>query len=234
MFARTQRYYDAVYSWKDYPAEAARILEIVDGHFPDGAGALLDVACGTGAHLELLRDHLPVEGLDLDPGMVEIARTRNPGIPIHTGDMVTFDLARQFAVVICMFSSIGYLEGEERLRAAVANFARHLRRGGLLLVEPWLDPETYEARALPDLFTVERADLKVARMGRVVRDGDRTTIHFDYLLGTPGGVEHISEAHSTWLYKRSQYEAAFHAAGLAVTFDPEGVDGRGLYLGVKS
>lgn len=233
MFSRTQHHYDAVYSWKDYPAEAARILEIVDGHFPDGAGALLDVACGTGAHLELLRDHLPVEGLDLDPGMVDIARLRNPGVPIHTGDMLTFDLQRQFAVVICMFSSIGYVDGEDRLRAAIANFSRHLRPGGLLLVEPWLDPDSYEARALPDLFTVERSDLKIARMGRVDRDGDRTTIRFDYLVGTADGVEHVSEEHATWLYTRAQYEAAFRGAGLTVDFDAEGVDGRGLYIGAK-
>ena len=233
MFSRTQRYYDAVYSWKDYAAEAARILEIVDGHFPNGAGALLDVACGTGAHLELLRGHLPVEGLDLDPGMVSIARERNPGIPIHTADMAEFDLGRQFAVVICMFSSIGYLEGEDRLRRAIANFARHLRPGGLLLVEPWLDPANFQARALPDLFTVELDDLQIARMGWVERHGERTTIHFDYLIGTGDGVEHIAEEHQTSLFTRPQYEAAFRAAGLGVRHDPEGVDGRGLYVGTR-
>lgn len=234
MFTRTQRYYDAVYSWKDYASEASRILEIIDGHFPEGAGALLDVACGTGAHLELLRDHIPVEGIDLDPEMVEIARARNPGIPIHTGDMEGFELGRQFAVVICMFSSIGYLEGDERLRRAIANFARHLRPGGLLLVEPWLDPEKYQPRALPDLFTVELEDMKIARMARVERAGSRTTILFHYVIGTAEGIEHIEEEHLTWLFTQDQYEDAFRAAGLSVRHDPEGVDGRGLYIGTKT
>ena len=233
MFARTQRYYDAVYSWKDYPAEAAAIVELIDRHFPDGAGALLDVACGTGAHLEELRGHLPVEGLDLDPEMVEIARARNPGVPIHTGDMETFDLGRQFSVLICMFSSIGYLQGEAHLRGALATFARHLRPGGLLLVEPWLDPDTYRVRDLPDLFSVELPDMKVARMGWVERNQERTTIHFDYLVGTGAGVEHIREAHQTWLFTHAQYRDAFMAAGLDVRHDPIGVDGRGLYIGTR-
>lgn len=231
MFTRTQGFYDAVYSWKDYPAEAARILELIDGHFPDGAGGLLDVACGTGAHLELLRDHLPVEGIDLDPGMVELARARNPGVTIHTGDMATFDLGCRFAALICMFSSIGYLEGEARLRKALANFARHLQPGGLVLVEPWLHPETFRERDLPDLFSVELPAMKVARMGRVERDGDRTTIRFEYLVGTGSGIEHISEAHHTWLFTRQQYEGAFRSAGFSVHHDPVGVDGRGLYIG---
>jgi SAM-dependent methyltransferase len=233
MFTKTQRYYDAIYSWKDYASETARILEIIDGHFPDGAGALLDVACGTGAHLELLRSHIPVEGIDLDPGMVALARQRNPGVPIHTGDMAEFELARQFGVLICMFSSIGYLEGEDRLRLAIANFARHLRSGGLLLVEPWLDPDSYEARPLPDLFSVELDDIKIARMGHVDRDGDRATIRFDYLVGSAQGVEHITEEHQTWLFTRAQYEEAFRAAGLSVRHDPDGVDGRGLYIGTS-
>lgn len=233
MFTRTQRYYDAVYSWKDYAAEAAKILEIIDGHFPEGAGALLDVACGTGAHLEFLRGHLPVEGIDLDPGMVALARARNPGVEIGVGDMLDFDLGRNFAVVICMFSSIGYLDGEDRLRTAIGNFARHLRPGGLLLVEPWLDPDEYQSRALPDLFTVELDDLKIARMSRVERTGERTAIRFDYLVGSTDGVEHIAEEHLTWLFTRRQYEEAFLAAGLGVLYDPDGVDGRGLYIGSR-
>jgi len=231
VYTRTQRYYDAVYSWKNYAAEAAKILEIIDAHFPEGAGALLDVACGTGAHLELLRGHLPVEGIDLDPAMVALARARNPGVTIEVGDMLDFDLGRKFAVVICMFSSIGYLAGEVPLRAAILNFAHHLRPGGLLLVEPWLDPDTYTARALPDLFTVELDDLKIARMSRVERYGDRTSIRFDYLVGSGDGVEHIAEEHLTWLFTRRQYEDAFRSARLAVRYDPEGVDGRGLYIG---
>ena len=234
MFKRTQAYYDAVYSWKDYAAETATLLEIIDGHFPDGAGALLDVACGTGAHLELLRSHIPVEGVDLDPAMVAIARKRNPGVSIHVADMAAFDLGRQFGVVICMFSSISYLEGEERLRDAIANFARHLRPGGLLLVEPWLDPDDYRPRALPDLFTVELGTMKIARMGWVEREGTRATIRFDYLVGTASGVEHIAEEHKTWLFTRAQCEEAFRAAGLTVRHDPVGVDGRGLYIGTRA
>jgi predicted TPR repeat methyltransferase len=65
MFRRSQRIYDAIYAWKDYPTEAERIDAAIRERRPD-ATTLLDVACGTGKHLELLRDRYRVEGVDLD------------------------------------------------------------------------------------------------------------------------------------------------------------------------
>ena len=57
MFSRSARLYDAIYgSIRDYPREAAELDRLIQERRP-GARTLLDVACGTGAHLE----HLGVE-----------------------------------------------------------------------------------------------------------------------------------------------------------------------------
>lgn len=61
MFERSVRFYDALYSWKDYEGEAARLHELIQQLRP-GARTLLDVACGTGKHLEHLRAHYEAEG----------------------------------------------------------------------------------------------------------------------------------------------------------------------------
>lgn len=65
MFSRSQRYY-VLYSWKDYPTEADKLHELIRSRNLE-ARTLLDVACGTGKHLEVLRDRYEVEGVDLDP-----------------------------------------------------------------------------------------------------------------------------------------------------------------------
>ena len=54
MFTDSAHIYDAVYSFKDYGAESARIHTLIEERSP-GASTLLDVACGTGKHLEQLR-----------------------------------------------------------------------------------------------------------------------------------------------------------------------------------
>src|ERR687886_1611570 len=125
MFARSARFYDAVYSWKDYAGEAERIHELVQARKP-GATSLLDVACGTGAHLAELRGRYRCEGLDLDPDLLAVARERLPDVPLHEGDMRDFDLGRRFDAVTCLFSSIGYMQTVEELEGAVTAMARHL------------------------------------------------------------------------------------------------------------
>ena len=69
MFSQSAAIYDAVYSFKDYATEAGRIHTLAEERSPTAA-SLLDVACGTGKHLEQLRAWYEVSGLDLDPQLV--------------------------------------------------------------------------------------------------------------------------------------------------------------------
>jgi SAM-dependent methyltransferase len=229
VFRRSARLYDAVYaSIRDYPREAAELDRLIQERRP-GARTLLDVACGTGAHLEHLTGY-EVEGLDLDPEMLAVARERLPNVPLHEGDMADFDLGKRFDAVVCMFSSIGYVRTAERLRSAVASMARHLEPGGVLVVEPWLSPEVWVDRHVGAVF-VDQPELKIARMNVGEREGNLSIFEFEYLVGTPNGLERFNERHELGLFTVEQYLEAFRAAGLEVDHDPEGPMGRGLYIG---
>ncbi|HKX25466.1 MAG TPA: class I SAM-dependent methyltransferase, partial [Actinomycetota bacterium] len=163
MFWKSQRFYDAVYAWKDYRSEVDRLDRIIRERH-SSARTLLDVACGTGKHLELLRHRYRVEGLDLDPEMLAIGRQRlGPDVPLHEGDMVGFDLGRQFDVVTCLFSSIAYARTADRLGAAIGSMTRHVAPHGLLIVEPFFSPGEWEPGHL-DSTLVDEPDLKVVRM----------------------------------------------------------------------
>ena len=59
------------------------------------------------------------------------------------GNMLDFDLGRQFDVVTCLFSSIGYVKTVPNMKRAVANMSRHLKPGGVLVLEPWFTPEDW-------------------------------------------------------------------------------------------
>src|SRR6266550_1564062 len=228
VFSRSARIYDAIYaSIRDYPREAAELDRLIQDQRPD-ARRLLDVACGTGAHLAHLTGY-EVEGLDLDPEMLAVARERLPGVPFHEGDMVSFELGKRFDAVVCMFSSIGYVKTEERLRSAIASMARHLEPGGVLVVEPWLAPDEWKDRHVGAVF-VDEPELKIARMNVPEREGDVSIVEFEYLVGTHDGIERFSERHELGLFTVEQHLEAFRTAGLEADYDPEGPMGRGLYV----
>ncbi len=223
MFLGTERVYDIVYSWNDYEREAAILHRLVGR---DGGG-LLDVACGTGRHLEELARWYRGEGIDLDPEMVAIARRR--GSMVHESEMTGFGLGRRFEIVTCLFSSIAYAED---LDAAVANLARHVLPGGALVVEPWLYPDA----VLPghiSLHTGERNGVHVARMGTVRVEDRLSHIDFDYLIGESGRIQHRTESHAMRLWTHAEYLAAFERAQVSAGYEADGLMGRGLYLGTR-
>jgi SAM-dependent methyltransferase len=233
MFRKSQRFYDAIYAWKDYPGEVDRLLSIIRERVPE-ARSLLDVACGTGRHLELLRGHFDVAGVDLDPDMVALAGERlADDVPLLVADMTAFDLGRTFDVVTCLFSSVAYAGTEDHLRAAVAAMARHVSTGGVLIVEPFFPPDQWEEGKVWAIF-VDQPDLKIARMDVSRSDRGIAMIRFHYLVGTPESIEHFTEDHQIGLFAHDQYVGAFRVAGLAVEHDPEGLMGRGLYVGRRA
>jgi SAM-dependent methyltransferase len=233
MFVQTQRLYDAIYSWKDYAAEAQRLKALLAGRQTSGRRTLLDIACGTGGHIPYLRDDFAYEGLDLDAKMLALARERFPDIPFHQGDMLNFDLGRQFDVVTCLFSSIAYVKTAQKLEQAIATMTRHVRPGGVLVIEPFVAPQDWEP-GRPTATFVDQPDLKIARMSVGAREGDVAIITFEYLVATSAGIERLSEHHELGLFTDAQYRAAFAAAGCDVMRDPDGLMGRSLYLGVRA
>ena len=146
--------------------------------------------------------------------------------------MLDFDLARAFDVVLCLFSSIGYLKSGAELRRTIENFARHVNPGGVVIVEPWLRRENFREGVISGLF-VDQPDLKIARMARGSLDGDQSKFVFHYLVGTPTGIDYFNETHELTMFPREDYIAAFEAAGLVTTWDEPGLMGRGLVIGVK-
>ena len=54
MFSESAAWYDRFYGTKDYAGEAQLVSALIRRHQPR-ARTLLDVACGTGRHLEHLR-----------------------------------------------------------------------------------------------------------------------------------------------------------------------------------
>ena len=226
--------YDAFYDAleKDYADEAATVVAFVDERLPSAA-TLLDVACGTGRHLEQFARRFRCVGVDVDADMLAVARRRcrGAGVGLRQGDMATLELDDRFDVVTCLFSSVAYMPTVAKLRQAIAAMAAHLRPGGVLVVEPWYTHETWEDGHLA-VLAVDEPGRKAARVSRASRRGDLSALDFEFVVATAAGIDHHHERHELRLFRIDQYVDAFEAAGLIdVAVDPDGLYGLGLVIG---
>ena len=97
------------------------------------------------------------------------------------------------------------------------------------MLEPWFAPGTLEARRV-SVQTAQSADVRVCRMSHTEVDGRMSLLRFKYLIGRPTGIERATEIHELGLFTRDEMQESFRRAELRATFDPEGLDGRGLYI----
>jgi SAM-dependent methyltransferase len=229
-YAEAAEFYDLLYQdQKDYPAEAELLRREILAACPT-ARTILDVGCGTGAHARALIDAgFEVDGIDLEPRFIEIARGKCPEGRFEVGDMTDFHLPTRYDVVTCLFSVIGYARSLDRLQAAIRCMARHVDQHGVLVVDPW-----FEAEQLTDgwITTIsgEGGGYSVSRMSRTVIDGSVSRLEFEYLIGSAAGLQRRSEVHELGLFSQAEMKAAFAGAGLTVERRPEALRTRGLYM----
>ncbi len=228
-------YYDAINDWKDYRREVDRLESLVRQLGAPPRASWLDVACGTGRHLEFLRRRHPVVGVDASRAMLRVARRRVPRDPLVLADMRTFRLDRQFDVVTCLFSAVGHLGSKSDVLRTYANFARHLNPGGVVVVEPWIDPSRFRPGTL-HLRRHESPGLTIVRLAFSERRGNRSRIQYHFLVGRTGrGIRHYRVTDVGLLLARREHLELLRRAGFRPQFLSDGfLPGRGLLVGVKT
>jgi SAM-dependent methyltransferase len=234
-YTKSASVYDAnLKQFFDYPSACKKIHGFIQQHHSN-AKTLLDVACGTGKHLEFLQEHYQVEGLDLSPQMLEIARNSCPQIPFHEGNMIDFDLSKKFDVITCLYASVAIVKTLDNVRKSIARMAEHLAHDGILLIEPWWSPEQlWEGKLMANF--ADEPEHKVACMYIIKREGRLSVFDVHYLVGTPQGIESFTEREEVGLFTREEYTESLENAGLEVCYyDTELFPEHkyGLYVGTK-
>jgi len=157
--------YDDLYEGHfDTENAVAKLAELAQG------GPVLELGIGTGRlALPLLERGFEIHGVDASPEMIDILE-RKPGgdrIPTTIGDFADVDAGRDFAMVVLAVNTIYALPDQDAQVRTFQNAARHLRHGGLFVVEAWV----------PDLSRFDRGQGVWARKV----SGDRVSVEVAWL-----------------------------------------------------
>lgn len=129
---------------------------------------VLELGCGYGRVLQRLSAAYPtmhLSGLDIHPGLLAKARDVLPTrVELIEGDMLSFDLGRQFDAVIAPYSTLWCLPDAVAVRSCFGRVKAHLRPGGRFLFDAYSaeafhdDAEESEEQSfqLADIYTHEK------------------------------------------------------------------------------
>ncbi|MFI6170381.1 class I SAM-dependent methyltransferase [Nocardia sp. NPDC051052] len=139
----TRTSYDAVASTyadltrhflNETPVERAAFASFADSIHAQGGGLVADVGCGTGritAHLHQLG--VDAFGIDLSPGMIEVAQRDYPDLRFEVGSMTDLALADSSLVGLVAWYSLIHIP-DDQISSVLTHFRRVLRPGGPLLL----------------------------------------------------------------------------------------------------
>jgi SAM-dependent methyltransferase len=240
MLTSVQDAYEALYTGKSYQHEIGMIDVVLDRKLGAAGPAkkkpprrVLEVGCGPGLRLAVLsqwQGKYDPEGLDRDMAILNLARKRVHGMPLHCADMREFNLDTRYDAILALFGVIGYMADVGEMITALRRMREHLVPHGVLLLEPWLTPDTATNHYLR-ADSAERPGMEVHRMNFTRVVGDKSILSIHYLIGDDYGIRHVQEIRQLTLFTEEDYRHALKEAGFGdVILEAYGPQGRGLYV----
>jgi SAM-dependent methyltransferase len=226
LFDRFARFYDADY--RNYTDDLSAILDIA----AECQGPVLELGCGTGRVLQpLVNAGYSVTGIDISPALLAVARAKLPitnhqsPIPLIEADLRSFDLPhKHFAFAFCTSNTLMHLTTQADQFAVLRNAQRHLRPGGLLLIDLF-NPDLPRLLAVNGLQELADQWIDTATGAQVFKWSVRTVDWAEQIQETlfiyeevlPDGTVHRTACPFTLRFLwRSEAELLLEKAGLIV------------------
>lgn len=140
--------YDELYAAKDYQAECNLVSSLLSKYAPSEGKhrtSILDLGCGTAGHaIPFAKMGFEVCGVDPSAGMLARAREKaeeeKVAIEFVHASSADFECGREFDACISMFAVFCYHQSNEEILQALRRIVRHLRVGGLFIMDFWFGP----------------------------------------------------------------------------------------------
>ena len=234
LYQEIAKYYDLIYHWKDYKKDAYKLKKLISKFKKSDGNELLDVACGTGHHLNYLKNNFNCIGVDINKKMLKVAKNNVKDVVFKQANMINFNLNKKFDVVLCLFSSIGYVKTYQNLRRTINNFSKHLKKNGIVIIEPWFVKSKFKA-GMPGMTTYDSKYLKIARLNTSKVKNNISILDMHYLIGEKNKeIKHFVDRHEIGLFEMDKTLQFMKQSGLQARFLKNGLmKDRGIYLGTR-
>jgi SAM-dependent methyltransferase len=224
VFDRYAKYYDILYSDKDYNKECDFIENALLKFSGKKPKKILDIGCGTGNHMTVLLSRgYDVTGIDPSASMAELAekKVRNLGFNnrVLVSKMSDFQVDKPFDAAICMFAALNYVTDTEDLVRSLANTRKHLKKEALFLFDFWYGPAVLKINPSTRIKIIESNKTKVIRTVTPEMDTFRSLIKTHYYLVALSGdkvLDELTETHELRYFFPNELDHFAKDSGLEI------------------
>ena len=212
LYNQLSKYIDASYrGTKNYQQEVGFILRRL-GSLP-GRKILIDVACGSGGHAELLsKAGLEVYAVDLSGAMLRLLKKNLPAAKVFKQDMKNLRIPVQADVLTCMYNSINYNYSYAELSSTLKRFYDHLKPGGVVIFDTAFMTDTWK----PGPFSVETIttpDFEVARANKSSKKRSFGIVDIVFVIFEKGRKKIVETQNKIFLPDRNRILETMKQAG---------------------
>jgi SAM-dependent methyltransferase len=213
-------YSDLAWLWpvispaEDYIPEVEQFVRRIQQHSGRPVHTLLDLGCGGGHNDRWFKLHYQVAGVDLSPGMLDLARQLNPECTYLAGDMRTLRIGQTFDAVV-IADSISYMLSEADLRQAFMTAFEHLNPGGVFLTYAEENREQFVQNAT-STTTHAHGNLEVTLIENLYDPNPSDTtieVTYVYLIRQAGELRVELDRHTLGLFSLRTWEILLRETG---------------------
>lgn len=204
VFQSYAKYYDIIYSDKDYEEECDFLEEIFKEYSTFKPQTILDLGCGTGGHaIPLARRGYEVTGVDASEVMLCLAREKAAKLEVQANfynmDIRDLKLDEKFDACICMFAVMNYLTSNEDIVRTLRRIREHLKDGSLFVFDFWYGPAVLHVLPEVRVSEIEWEEKRIIRIAEPKLDILSNLCNIDYrLIVVEHGkiVDDVKETHT--------------------------------------
>lgn len=146
--------YLKLYAYRNLEEASKQVEFLIHAMSLHGSETILDLGCGTGRHsLELAKRGFTVTGIDLSQSLIEEGRKILKCYPELRAELLVEDIYSLknfplFNVIICLFTSFGYLEEDDENESFFNIVTSHLKEEGKFFLD-FLHPFQVSTHLVP-------------------------------------------------------------------------------------